>query len=226
MARPVGANADETRERLLAAATQHFSARGQDATSLREVAADAGVSLATIHHYFGAKQQLFEAALQWQLDGLAAELAPLRAALVDLRRRLRAADISRPDARPIVAGLVRAGFRAISPHRAALRFVMRPVVERGALDGGWRDQALRPFLSETTRLVARALGGDAREVALSVQSLTALGVRYALCTDEELVWVAGVAEPTAPVSERMIAEARRTIEEHLVRVASRFLPGD
>lgn len=56
-------NAAATRAALLKAARSRFADRGYDATSLRDVAADAGVDAALVVRYFGSKEDLFAAAL-------------------------------------------------------------------------------------------------------------------------------------------------------------------
>lgn len=64
--RPAGtrAGAAETRERILAAAREEFSARGYDKTSVRSIGKAAGVDPALVHHYFGTKEQIFAAAIE------------------------------------------------------------------------------------------------------------------------------------------------------------------
>lgn len=57
-----------TRDAILAAARQRFADSGYDKTSMRAVAADAGVDPALIHHYFGTKQQLFAAVVELPVD--------------------------------------------------------------------------------------------------------------------------------------------------------------
>ncbi|GAA5114610.1 TetR family transcriptional regulator [Haloechinothrix salitolerans] len=53
----------ETREQILAAARGLFAENGFDATTIRAIAAEAGVNAALIHHFFGSKDQVFVAAL-------------------------------------------------------------------------------------------------------------------------------------------------------------------
>ena len=48
-----------TREAILAAARRQFAAQGYDRTSMRGVAAEAGVDQALVAHFFGSKQRLF-----------------------------------------------------------------------------------------------------------------------------------------------------------------------
>ncbi|MEU9346972.1 TetR family transcriptional regulator [Streptomyces sp. NPDC048278] len=56
-------DAAATRQALLLAARTRFTQLGYDRTTLRDVAADAGVNLALIKRYFGSKEGLFKAAL-------------------------------------------------------------------------------------------------------------------------------------------------------------------
>jgi AcrR family transcriptional regulator len=53
----------QTPDAILAAARELFAERGYQATSVRSIAAAAGVNAALIHHYFGTKANLFVAAL-------------------------------------------------------------------------------------------------------------------------------------------------------------------
>ncbi|MFD3586145.1 TetR/AcrR family transcriptional regulator [Streptomyces sp. NPDC058683] len=56
-------DASATRRALLLAARARFTRLGYDRTTLRDVAADAGVNLALVKRYFGSKEGLFKAAL-------------------------------------------------------------------------------------------------------------------------------------------------------------------
>jgi AcrR family transcriptional regulator len=62
--RTQSADAPATRDRILAAAREEFSERGYDKTSVRGIAKTAGVDSALVHHYFGTKEQVFEAAVE------------------------------------------------------------------------------------------------------------------------------------------------------------------
>jgi AcrR family transcriptional regulator len=53
-----------TRDRILEAAREEFSERGYEKTSIRGIARSAGVDSALVHHYFGTKEQVFEAAVE------------------------------------------------------------------------------------------------------------------------------------------------------------------
>jgi AcrR family transcriptional regulator len=60
--------APDTRAEILTSARTLFAARGFGSTSVRAVAADAGVDPSLVHHYFGTKDDLFVAALEIPVD--------------------------------------------------------------------------------------------------------------------------------------------------------------
>jgi AcrR family transcriptional regulator len=78
----MGARADAvaaTRERLLASAWRHFSERSYEQVRLAEIAADAGVTVQTLHLRFGTKDELFVAAWVWAIgpEGERRDAAPV-----------------------------------------------------------------------------------------------------------------------------------------------------
>ncbi|HET7328318.1 MAG TPA: TetR family transcriptional regulator [Nocardioidaceae bacterium] len=58
----------DTRGAILEAARASFAGKGFTGTTIRGVAADAGVDSALVHHYFGSKDDLFLAALELPID--------------------------------------------------------------------------------------------------------------------------------------------------------------
>ena len=78
--RPPGPS--DTRERILASARELFARNGIDRTSIRAIAAAAGVDPALIHHYYGTKTKLFAAAIHIPIDPMAV-IGPLREVPVD-----------------------------------------------------------------------------------------------------------------------------------------------
>jgi AcrR family transcriptional regulator len=61
-----------TRERILNAAWQHFASRPYEDVRLRAIAADAAVTVQTLHTAFGSKDQLLTAAYSWWGQGMIA----------------------------------------------------------------------------------------------------------------------------------------------------------
>jgi AcrR family transcriptional regulator len=60
--------APDTRATILGAARSAFAEKGLAGTTIRAVAADAGVDAALVHHYFGTKDDLFLAAMELPVD--------------------------------------------------------------------------------------------------------------------------------------------------------------
>lgn len=205
MARPVGADAEATRARILDCASRLFSAAGFGDTSMRDIARAAQVSLATVHHYFGSKDELYRASV----DSMYEELSALRGELTE-----QVASASSPS--DIVEQAVRATFRFAREHRAAVQLSMRAVIDTGELPEERRTGMLLPFLDEGAPLLAGLTGQSEDRVRLALQSMNHLIARYALTTARELAVITRAPE----------ARAERAIEDHLVDTARRLLlPG-
>jgi len=78
--RPPGPS--DTRDRILDTARELFARNGIDKTSIRAIAAGAGVDPALVHHYYGTKTQLFAAAIHIPIDPMTV-IRPLREVPVD-----------------------------------------------------------------------------------------------------------------------------------------------
>lgn len=65
----------DSKDRLLQAATALFAEKGYDSVSLREITAAAGVNISMISYYFGNKKGLYDAALADQLNELSTLLS-------------------------------------------------------------------------------------------------------------------------------------------------------
>lgn len=133
---------------ILAAASELFAVGGFSQTSVRSVAAAAGVDSALVHHYFGTKDELFLAALALPLDLRVAIRpvveGPLEGAGERMMRvflgaweqepvRLRLLGLLRGSIEPQGARLVQDGF---------LRIVVRPVIDELGADQPDRRTAL------------------------------------------------------------------------------------
>ena len=70
-------NAQETRERLLQAATQEFSERGYDGARMERIVRAADCNVRMVYHYFDSKAQLFFEIHHRAMDALFEELEPV-----------------------------------------------------------------------------------------------------------------------------------------------------
>ena len=85
--RPLRADAQRNREKLLSAATQAFAAEGEE-VALETIAARAGVGIGTLYRHFPSRDALVVAAYKHEVDALrvaAAELLATRPADEALR---------------------------------------------------------------------------------------------------------------------------------------------
>jgi AcrR family transcriptional regulator len=60
--------ATETRDAIISAARRLFAEKGYDGATIRGIAAEAGVNPALVYHFFGTKQQVFVAALDFPIE--------------------------------------------------------------------------------------------------------------------------------------------------------------
>src|SRR3954464_9077831 len=178
----------DTRAAILSGARTLFAAHGYAGTSVRAVAAEAGVDAALVHHYFGTKDDLFLAALQLPIDPRVA-LAPAIAAGPDgAGERMLRVFLSVWDDPQLQLPLL-----------GVFRGVMDPDGQRLLRDG---------FLPAVLGPVGVALGIDRPEVRMPLLASQILGlilVRYVL----------GV-EPVASMSaEQVVAIYAPTLQRYL-----------
>lgn len=143
--RPAADDGD-ARRRLLEAAAQRFAADGFAATSLRQVARDAGVTPAMVAYYFKDKAGLLEAVL---VEGLELVLAALR----------RALDDPGAGAEPPLARFVRAYLTALTRHPWMPRIVVQEVISR---DSPLRVVFVERFADKALELVGPMLRDEMR----------------------------------------------------------------
>jgi AcrR family transcriptional regulator len=136
--RPRGDGTDQ-RERLLDAAIQSFSGRGIAATSLRALAADAGVTPAMLNYYFGSKQRLVDAAVTERL----------LPALDELRERVAAR--TNEDCVKLISTFVSAMHELIETHPWLPGLWVREVLTEG---GQLRDVLTLRFADKLPRPLA------------------------------------------------------------------------
>ncbi|MBF9071202.1 TetR/AcrR family transcriptional regulator [Streptacidiphilus fuscans] len=184
--RPGGA---DTRGVVLDAARAEFAARGYEKASMRGIARVAGVDPALLHHYFGSKEQLFLAALDFPIDP-----ATVAAVILDGDR----AEMGERVARFVVA------LWEQPEVLARLLAVVRTVVASEAIAELLRDFMLRELVGR----LAQGLGVDRPElrVELVISQIIGLAMaRYILA-----------AEPIASADpEELVSLLAPTIQRYL-----------
>ncbi|MCC7492121.1 MAG: TetR/AcrR family transcriptional regulator [Fimbriimonadaceae bacterium] len=155
------AGAVERREQLLAAALDCFAARGYAATTIKQIAAAAGVAGGLLYHYFASKEALLLAVVE-------------RFSLLPEVRQVVATAADRP-AREVLGEVARRFDQLLQQRAALVRLLWRDGCQHPAVDAVWRHT-----VAEVTRLLgeyltARIVAGELRphRVELTVRLLLA-----------------------------------------------------
>lgn len=157
--RPAGSDGEAMRRELLEAALGAFAAHGYDGTSVRDLARQLGVSHNLVHHHYGSKRRLWEAALAHALAPSGRELL----ALADARDRERDRDVAH---RAGVAGAVRLFAR--NPAAAKI------MADESARGGERLDFLYERYIAPFARLLERLLDGTPARVKRRIDARAAL----------------------------------------------------
>lgn len=155
-----------TRERLLAAAWQHFASNPYEDVRLHEIAADAEVTTQTLHTQFGSKDLLLTAAYVWfgQQEMAQRDAAPtgdIKHAIKVLFDRYEAHGtailrmLSQEDRIPTIAQMTQAGR---TYHREWAAKMFAPLLH--GLRGASRERRLAAIVVATDLLVWKLLRQD------------------------------------------------------------------
>jgi AcrR family transcriptional regulator len=148
-----------TRSTILDAARHRFAAAGYNATSLRAIAADAGVDTGVVLHFFGSKDGLFRAAVRWPFDPARAEEALLLSTGEPLGTRLAATFFAYwedPTTGPALAALLRSAMTNDEAAALLREFVAHELFSRVAARFGADKPELRIELA-AAQLIGIAL---------------------------------------------------------------------
>ena len=162
---------------ILAAARRLFADRGYHATTVRAIAAAAGVTPAMIHHFYGSKRQVFLAAIRMPLDPVQV-LAGLRAGppaeFPERFVRTFVAAWTDPETGPALRSMVRSAI-SDEEHAAALRaFASRVLLPAAAAALGFPQDRLAAALSIMIgQAVARSIIRIEQLAALSDEEVVA-----------------------------------------------------
>src|ERR1019366_2254629 len=180
MARPAKADAEATRARILESAVTLFAEHGLGSTSVRDVAGAAEVSLAMVGHYFGSKDELYDACL----GAIYAELSTMNE---QFARELA----TQVPPEELIARAVAIAFRFARTHRTAVGLRVRAAVSTGELPPRGRQLLMNALEVVSTTLGAR-LDRPASELQLALQSVVFLVARYAAQDEGEHAAVVGL----------------------------------
>lgn len=122
----------DTRQSILDAAATSFADNGFLGTTIRRIAARAGVDPALVHHYFGSKQELFVASVRVPVDITAVARHLTSGDPADLGRRIVHTILTTWDgpAQPALLALLRSALTDESSRTMMREFVLSQVVSK------------------------------------------------------------------------------------------------
>lgn len=139
-----------TRDAILVAARESFTAGGYDQASIRDIARRAGVDPALVHHYFGTKQELFTEAVELPVDLVAVVEAFVRGDRDRIGERIVGLMLSvwdsRTDRSPLIA-LIRSAVTSEDAARMLREFMVSVLFVRLAEALRAPDAPLRASLA-------------------------------------------------------------------------------
>ncbi|HEY9524552.1 MAG TPA: TetR/AcrR family transcriptional regulator [Thermopolyspora sp.] len=121
--------ASERRDHLVRLAAELFARKGFQATTVREIAEEAGILSGSLYHHFDSKETIVDEVLSTFLD--------------DLIGGYRAALDKGGDARTVLSAMVRIGFGSLEPHRAAITVMQNDWNYLRTLPGGRFDYLVK-----------------------------------------------------------------------------------
>jgi len=172
-----GRDATATRRALVRAARRRFATDGYRATTVRHIAADAGVNVALINRYFTSKEGLFAACMQRTSDELHGQAPARSAGVEDIIERLVSHVIDSPDGDDPLQLLLL--FRSSGDENAERirRETLEHFSRRLANAAGWRadDPSTAPYLVRAQIAIATMLGMLMLRTSAAVEPVASAG---------------------------------------------------
>ncbi len=140
---------DKRRQDLIDAAYRAIAERGFEGLRTRDVAAEAGVNIATLHYYFPTKESLIRGVVDHAMSRFRSTLAPHGTPVSQLRDHLRAAKrllLDEPELGTVMAELALRSSRdeaigaILSETFVAWQTTMRALLRRGVREGTLRPE--------------------------------------------------------------------------------------
>jgi AcrR family transcriptional regulator len=176
MARPEGANPQQTMRKLVEAALTLFAQGGFHGTSTRELALAAGCNIATLNHYFGSKQGLYNSTVDHVYERLRA------------RGRDALAGIVPTDTHAVMGAL----YAAARAERDGVRVLVRQVLDHGRLTSHTESKHFLPEIDRAAQLLAQLTGVSTAHARDATVTLGYLLSRFVIQDDRSLMTAFGV----------------------------------
>ncbi|HEY6115314.1 MAG TPA: TetR/AcrR family transcriptional regulator [Candidatus Dormibacteraeota bacterium] len=165
---------EKRRQELVLAAYREIAEHGFEGLRTREVAAEVGVNIATLHYYFPTKESLIQAVLEHAMGRFRTTLAPHGSPSDQLRNYLRAVRkllLEEPELGAVMAELALRSVRDRSTGRimnamygtwhVTVRGLLRRAVKEGTLTSQMDSDAVAALIVATLTSMTLPVMGDA-----------------------------------------------------------------
>ena len=165
---------EKRRQELVLAAYREIAEHGFEGLRTREVAAEVGVNIATLHYYFPTKESLIQAVLEHAMGRFRTTLAPHGSPSDQLRNYLRAVRkllLEEPELGAVMAELALRSVRDRSTGRimnamydtwhVTVRGLLRRAVKEGTLKAQMDSDAVAALIVATLTSMTLPVMGDA-----------------------------------------------------------------
>lgn len=172
-----GRDADVTRRALVRAARRRFATDGYRATTVRHIAADAGVNVALINRYFVSKEGLFEACMLRTSDELDTQTPTVSSDLSDVIERLIAHAVNSPDGDDPLQLLLLLRSSGDENADRVRRRTLEHFTQKLAARAGWKpdDESTEPILLNAQIAIATMLGLVMLRTSAAAQPIASAG---------------------------------------------------
>lgn len=204
---------EDTRRRILEAAVEVFAAEGYEGASTRHLAERAGINLPAIQYYFGSKDGLYRAAIDYIVQEIEAHFAPL---VAPVRAALARADASPADLLEVLCSMLEsflalvAGGSDLESRR--LLFARAEIEQTAGLDR-LHECGMRQMYDPCLALVARLTGQPIEAEDAALRTLLLIGQVTVFCNKG-----ARHALKTTEFSAERVRAIQRLVRKHALAI--------
>ena len=148
---------EDTRRRILEAAIEVFAAEGYEGASTRHLAERAGINLPAIQYYFGSKDGLYRAAIDYVVQEIEAHFAPI---VAPVRAALARDEAGHEELLEAFVALIAGGPNLESRRLLFARAEIEHTAGLDALHECGMRQMYEPCLGLVNRLIGRSEEGE------------------------------------------------------------------
>src|SRR5271167_2528762 len=206
---------EDTRRRILDAAIEIFAAEGYDGASTRTLAERAGVNLPAIQYYFGSKEGLYRAVVEYMVRQMELCMDPIAERV---RALLAGGEPSPKELLELLCEMLDAFVLVVfdKEHQQSRRLLWaRSEVEQTAALDPLHERAKKQIFEPCAMLIARLLGLAADDEQVVLRTIAMIGQVVIFCnkaTRRALGW--------ADCGEDRIAAIQRIVRRHAEAIFS------